>query len=527
MAKYTINDTTLTSIADAIRAKGGTSAALTPTQMPEAIAAIQAGGGGGTPSASPESVNFYDYDGTLLYSYTLEEATALSALPDAPTHEGLTFQCWNWSLDKIKALERSMNVGATYITSDGKTRIHIHLDEGRTSPMLGVCPNGTVDVDWGDGSAHDTLTGTSVTSVKWTPTHNYAASGDYVISLTVDGEMSFSGSSAENEGSTILRYSAGADARNYAYSCAVDRVHIGNGVTSIGEYAFYQFSSLAKITIPDGVTSIGEYAFCQCYSLTQAILPNGVTSIGQYAFQSCYSLTQAILPDGVTSIGKNAFHNCYSLTQVTLPDGVTSIDESAFQNCTSLKKVTFPDNVTSIGKNAFIQCRSLTELTIPDGVMSIGDAAFQSCYSLTKVTLPDSVKNINYSAFAYCDSLTEVTIPRGVTSIGQYVFYQCLGLRVVTIQSNVANGVYMFNKCRALRYVRFARNVATIGDLAFSDCKCAGVYDFSELSSVPTLGTNVFANNPADFEIRVPSALYDKWIAATNWSTYASQIVAV
>ena len=47
MAKYTINDTTLTSIADAIRAKGGTSAALTPSQMAEAIAAIQAGGGGG------------------------------------------------------------------------------------------------------------------------------------------------------------------------------------------------------------------------------------------------------------------------------------------------------------------------------------------------------------------------------------------------------------------------------------------------------------------------------------------------
>ena len=47
MAKYTINDTTLTSIADAIRAKGGTSAALTPAQMAEAISAIQAGGGGG------------------------------------------------------------------------------------------------------------------------------------------------------------------------------------------------------------------------------------------------------------------------------------------------------------------------------------------------------------------------------------------------------------------------------------------------------------------------------------------------
>ena len=60
MAKYTINDTTLTSIADAIRAKGGTSAALTPAQMAEAIAAIQAGGGGGlvyTTSITPAENN--------------------------------------------------------------------------------------------------------------------------------------------------------------------------------------------------------------------------------------------------------------------------------------------------------------------------------------------------------------------------------------------------------------------------------------------------------------------------------------
>ena len=52
-------------------------------------------------------------------------------------------------------------------------------------------------------------------------------------------------------------------------------------------------------------------------------------------------------------------------------------------------------------------------------------------------------------------------------------------------------------------------------------------YDFTSHTSVPSLGINAFSNIPSDCEIRVPAALYDEWVAATNWSTYASNIVAV
>ena len=87
---------------------------------------------------------------------------------------------------------------------DGNTHIWITLHEGRTSPMLGVCPKGTVTVDWGDGTAPDTLTGTNTSTVQWTPTHNYAAPGDYVITLTVDGQMGLGGLSSTNQYSYIL-----------------------------------------------------------------------------------------------------------------------------------------------------------------------------------------------------------------------------------------------------------------------------------------------------------------------------------
>ena len=202
-------DADLTTVADAIRSKGGTSEALAfPAGFVSAIEAIEAGGGGGGGEVTP---------------------------PTTPT--------------------------------DGKTRVYIHLEYGRTSPMLGVRPNGTVTVDWGDGTEPDTLTGTSTTTVQWTPAHKYTAPGDYVIALTVKGEMGFVGESPLNESSSILRYASSADARNRTYRNAVQKVEIGEGITSIDTYAFSNCHSMSSITIPEGVTSIGSYSFENCYGM--------------------------------------------------------------------------------------------------------------------------------------------------------------------------------------------------------------------------------------------------------------------
>lgn len=248
---------------DAVTAKGGTAPQTeTVAGLADAIGTIPTGGS--SAPGTPGDITFYDYDGTIITSWTLEELATKTALPDYPSHEGLTCQGWNWSLADLKATNRKMNVGAMYITDDGKTRIYIHLEEGRTSPMLGVCPNGTVTVDWGDGTAHDTLTGTSTSTIKWTPTHNYAAPGDYVIKLTVSGTMGFYGVTTSNQYSAILRYSSGADQRNHVYQNSVKRVEIGDGVTSIGNHVFRNCSSLASVTIPDSVTSIGTSAFQNC-----------------------------------------------------------------------------------------------------------------------------------------------------------------------------------------------------------------------------------------------------------------------
>ena len=345
---------------------------------------VQGGGGGG--SATANDVNFIDYDGTILHSYTAEEFLALTEMPENPTHEGLTSQGWNWNLADAKEQVTKMgtcDIGQMYITDDGKTEIDVHFpDDARLSPILTIAVNGAIMVDWGDNTTPNRVTGTSLSTIKDVP-HTYLASGDYTIKITsVSGNFTFYGASTH----PILRKNTTKN-ENRVYANLLKTVRLGSGVTSIGSYAFYSCSSLASVTIPSGVTSIGSYAFQDCYSLASVTIPSGVTSIGTSAFQYCYSLASVTIPSGVTSIGSYAFYNCSSLASVTIPSGVTSIGSYAFQYCYSLASVTIPSGVTSIGSYAFYSCYSLASVTIPSGVTSIGSSAFQNCYGMGKYHL--------------------------------------------------------------------------------------------------------------------------------------------
>jgi len=246
---------------------------------------------------------------------------------------------------------------------------------------------------------------------------------------------------------------------NYAfYQVSITSISIPASVTSIGANAFLGMSSLSAIdvdssnlnystvggilfnkavskliqypigntrttyTIPEGVTSIGNYAFSEATSLTSITIPYGVTSIGNYAFYNATSLTSISIPASVTSIGINAFNKASSLTSISIPAGVTSIGNHAFYNATSLTSLTFAEGslLTSIGSGTFYDASSLTSITIPGGVTSIIDYAFYNATSLTSISIPASVTSIVSNAFEGASRLTTVYLPKsnglGITS---------------------------------------------------------------------------------------------------------------
>ncbi len=242
-------------------------------------------------------------------------------------------------------------------------------------------------------------------------------------------------------------------------------------VTSIGNEAFEECTSLKSIVIPNSVTSIGSFAFYKCTSLTNIEIPNSVTSIGELAFYDCFSLTSITIPNSVSSIDNAAFYYCTGLKSIEIPNSVTSIGDSAFYYCISLESITIPSSVTSIGDYAFYRCTSLTSIIIPSSVTSIWQYAFSGCTSLESITIPNSVTSIGNAAFASCTSLTSITIPNSVTSIGDYAFYRCTSLTSIEIPNSVTSiGDEAFARCTSLTSIEIPSSVTSIGDLAFDGC---------------------------------------------------------
>jgi len=265
------------------------------------------------------------------------------------------------------------------------------------------------------------------------------------------------------------------------YNCrSLTNLTIPEGVTSIGSLAFYNCSSLTSITIPEGVTSIGNWAFKDCSSLTSITIPNSVIRIGDHAFEGCESLTNLTIPEGVTGIGEMAFYDCRSLTSITIPDSVISIGWRAFQGCSSLTSLIVPEGVTSIGANAFLGCRSLTNIVAPDrftnviirdGVTAIKEKMFLGNNILTSIKIPASVRSIGNEAFSGCNRLTDINIPEGVTSIGESAFEGCDSLTSITIPEGVTSiGKGAFQGCSSLTDLVLPITITTIGKDVFAGC---------------------------------------------------------
>ena len=459
-------------------------------------------------SLEPKDANFYDYDGTLLYSYTTEEFSELTSLPENPSHTGLTSQGWNWSLNDIQTqlnFGAKTNVGQEYITDDGKTRIYVHFDNACKAPYLGIYPNGTVVVDWGDGSSTDTLSGSSYDTKK-TVQHTYSSSGDYMITLNAtSGKYAIKGTSG---GSNLLTFDGyNVSSNNYFYDLKISKIELGSNVV-IGDYSFSHCHNLCSITIPYETR-------CQTVKLS-------------YSFQYCQSLKFLSLPEAfstssniVTTV-ESFFSNCCNLEHYSLPVGITKIDYFA-GSCTGLKDFVIPYTVTNLGNNSFSYCNMLENVFVPSFVTNNGYGTFTTCTGI-KNAVVDNNASLGDDMFSYCNSLETITTPSDSGGYGNATFSGCSSLKNNTIrpkQGAIIDGC--LRQCISLTNVTIPADVTGIGANAFT--YCYGVTEYHLLpTSPPSIQSNSFAGIKPQCVIYVPSASLSAYQTATNWSAYASQM---
>ena len=330
----------------------------------------------------------------------------------------------------------------------------------------------------------------------------------FVATKPANNEIWYTNGSTTETTTPYRTYVFGANIVSNTYDAAKECwvIKFDGKVTTIGDYAFWDCSSLTSVTIPDSVTSIGSSAFYKCRSLTSVTIPDSVTTIEYGAFDGCSSLTSVTIPYSVTTIRDSVFWGCTSLTSVTIPDSVTSIEKRAFIYCSSLTSVTIPDSVTKIGEYAFEYCTSLTSVTIPDSVTAIGNYTFKGCSSLTSVTIGNNVTTIGTEAFYYCSSLTSVIIPDSVTKIGYYAFDGCSNLTSVTIPDSVTTiEHHAFQGCSSLTSVTIPDSVTTIGSSTFSNC--SSLTSVTIPDSVTKIGNEAFYGCRSLTSITIPDSV--------------------
>lgn len=464
-------------ILDSVRGKTGKTARLKSGEVSPEIDGIETGGGSGGGGGTEGYITFYDYDGTIVTSWTKEQLEAATELPENPEHEGLTAQGWNWTLDELKAEGAGINVGQMYIPTDGKTHVFIELEEERREIRVGLAVNGTVEIDFGDGSAPVTLTGTNIsTVVVYTDDHKYPAAGKYEVKIEVtSGKVAVIGSSS---GTYLIsppeQYSNNGSLG--AWASLITEVWLGMGLSHLN-HAFHTCRQLKSVIIPKYITSNSGYAFYNCYSLKFAIIN---ISTNYYYFRSCVDLETVSYSKNslIDEIHPNMFDSCRKIKRFSIPKSIKEVRDRAFNSCEQLLSVDIPNTVNSIGQSAFSNCVLLSSIKIPEGVTTISNSMFSSCYSITEIVIPESAITIGTYVFQNCYALKAITVPKGVNSIG--------------------NGCFAYN-----------------GSL---------IKVYMEPETPPTLGINVFNNCHSDLMIIVNPGCVDEYIAATNWSAEAAKI---
>ena len=368
----------------------------------------------------PKDVNFYDYDGTLVHSYTASEFLMHNVMPAFPSHKGLKAQEWNWSIENARvhvSKYGKLDIGVTYITDDGKTRIYINIIDPSTLTMrVAFSAIGTVIVDWGDGSNTEAITGSDLGTTLYTNEHTFSSIGKYVISLepTAGTTLSFYYVTQDTI-SIIMPRASYHEASTFcrrAYFGLIEKIEFGNRILNFtvngGNCTFRSLWNLETVTIPNTIIDGYSQIFQDCGKLKCIIIPRCRPTSGSSLCELGFGLTHCILPDSTTTVGGSMAKDCRALRSFCIPFNTTEIKDSAFESCYSLLSLIIPDSVTAIGSSVLKNCQGLHEIrfkpTTPPTVAN--SSTFTNITSICKIYVPTGSLSAYTSATNYPDPST-------------------------------------------------------------------------------------------------------------------------
>ena len=377
-----------------------------------------------------KDVNFIDYDGTLLYSYYVDEVQEMTELPPLPIHSGLICQGWNWTLQDLQDLGRDMEVGAMYITADGKSKAYIEIFEDL--PIEGtICYTQTVAnsviVNWGDGTQD--VTSDTVGNVELK--HTYQHSGKYIITLDSDELYDIGFSNTSNN----YNFMGSTASNNRTWTYLLRKFETGKNVRKICSSSFREVKKLETITLSEGLDFSGGNAFYNAITLKGVVFPKSNYKIGGYMFNSCTSLQFISLPKNFTEIPTTFSSGSNGLKRFSLPNITTMSSMQSFG--TSIEKIYINDglNGISFGSNrVFTNLNNLKELRLPE-------------------TGPQAWKTLTSSFIENCFTMRKLVLPSTIDTVGARAFYNCLGLEYIDFskctQVPSLKNVIAFTSCTA------------------------------------------------------------------------------
>lgn len=356
MAEYLTNTADLTSVADAIRAKGGTSAPLAyPSGFVSAIQAIKSAPT--TPYMEAEYGVGEDTDGITnhyIKRAKLYNHTAIYAYEFAGQNQ----------LKNLDCSDASNNITAIEAMAFNQAQVNGLVLPNTISVLGNGCFNSAYITTLTVPPLVTVLPSNAFSLIQ--PLYNNETGEERPINIILPQNLTKIGISCFD-------------------GASIKQIAIPDTVTEIGDTAFNYCEQLASIALPSGLQKISSRMLADCSSLTSITIPASVTEIASQAFASS-GLTSITIPSTVTTLGSSAFNNCASLAHIDIQAHVIEIPEG-FAEESGRTSVTLPDTVETIGRSAFISARArLTEITIPASVTSIGDYAFAQNASMATVT---------------------------------------------------------------------------------------------------------------------------------------------